>query len=48
MEDGDGSLRSIISTLDKVYCGATTYTMLLNKLNSLQQGYDEPAKEFYE
>ena len=48
MVDGDGSLKSIMSTLDQVYGGATTYTMLLNKLNSIQQGYAEPAKDYYE
>ena len=35
MVDGDGSLKSIMSTLDQVYGGATTYTTLLNKLNSM-------------
>ena len=48
MEDGDRSLRSVMSTLDQVYGGATTYTTLLNKLNSVQQGYDETAKDYYE
>ena len=48
MVDGDGSLKSIMSTLDQVYGGATTYTTLLNKLNSIQQGYAEPAKDYYE
>ena len=48
MEDGDGSLRSVMSALDQVYGGATTYTTLLNKLNSVQQGYDETAKDYYE
>ena len=48
MEDGDGSLKSIMSTLDQVYGGATTYTTLLDKLNSIQQGYDEAAKDYYE
>ena len=47
MEDGDGSLKSVMSTLDQVYGGATTYTTLLNKLNSVQQGYDETAKDYY-
>ena len=42
MVDGDGSLKSIMSTLDQVY------TMLLNKLNSVQEGYAEPAKDYYE
>ena len=48
MEDGDGSLKSVMSTLDQVYGGATTYTTLLNKLNSVQQGYDKTAKDYYE
>ena len=47
MVDGDGSLKSIMSALDQVYGGATTYTMLLNKLNSIQQVYAEPAKDYY-
>ena len=48
MVDGDGLLKSIMSTLDQVYGGATTYTTLLNKLNSIQQGYAKPAKDYYE
>ena len=48
MEDGDGSLKSVMSTLDQVYGGATMYTTLLNKLNSIQQGYDETTKDYYE
>ena len=48
MVDGDGSLRSVMSVLDQVYGGATTYTTLLNKLNSIQQGYAESAKDYYE
>ena len=48
MVDGDGSLKSIMSTLDQVYGGTTTYTTLLNKLNSVQQGYAESAKDYYE
>ena len=48
MEDGDGSLKSVMSALDQVYGGATTYTTLLNKLNSVQQGYDKTAKDYYE
>ena len=46
MVDGDGSLKSIMSALDQVYGGATTYTTLLNKLNSVQQGYAEPTKDY--
>ena len=48
MVDRDGSLKSIMSALDQVYGGATTYTTLLNKLNNIQQGYAEPAKDYYE
>ena len=48
MVDGDGSLKSVMSTLDQVYGGTTTYTTLLNKLNSIQQGYTESAKDYYE
>ena len=44
MVDGDGSLKSIMSALDQVYGGATTYTTLLNKLNSIQQGYAEACQ----
>ena len=47
MVDSDGSLKSIMSALDQVYGGTTTYTTLLNKLNSVQQGYAEPAKDYY-
>ena len=47
MVDGDGSLKSIMSALDQVYGGTTTYTTLLNKLNSIQQGYAEPTKDYY-
>ena len=48
MLDGDGSLKSVMSALDQVYGGATTYTTLLNKLNGIQQGYNERAKDYYE
>ena len=48
MLDGDGSLKSVMSALDQVYGGATTYTTLLNKLNGIQQGYNECAKDYYE
>ena len=48
MLDGDGSLKSVMSTLDQVYGGATMYTTLLNKLNGIQQGYNERAKDYYE
>ena len=36
MDDGDGSLRSIMEVLDSVYGGATTYSMLMSKLNMIQ------------
>ena len=48
MEDGDGSLKSIMTTLDQVYGGATMYTALLHKLNSIQQAHGEMAKDYYE
>ena len=48
MEDGDGSLKSIMMALDQVYGGATMYTTLLHKLNSIQQAHSEPAKDYYE
>ena len=48
MADGDGSLKSVMSALDQVYGGATTYTTLLNRLNSIQQGYNKCAKDYYE
>ena len=48
MEDGDGSLKSIMTTLDQVYGGATTYTTLLHKHNSIQQTHGEMAKDYYE
>ena len=33
IDDGDGSLRSIMEVLDSVYGGATTYSALMSKLN---------------
>ena len=48
IEDGDGSLKSIMTALDQVYGGATTYTTLLHKLNSIQQAHGELAKDYYE
>ena len=47
MEDGNGSLKSIMTALDQVYGGATTYTALLHKLNSIQQAHGELAKDYY-
>ena len=46
--DGDGSLRSIMEVLDSVYDGATTYSALMSKLNTIQQGNREAAKDYYE
>ena len=48
MEDGNGSLKSIMMALDQVYGGATTYTALLHKLNSIQQAHGELAKDYFE
>ena len=47
MEDGDGSLKSIMTALDQVYRGATMYTALLHKLNSFQQAHGKLAKDYY-
>ena len=48
MDDGDGSLRSIMEVLDSVYGGATTYSTLMSKLNMIQQGNREVAKDYYD
>ena len=48
MDDGDGSLRSIMEVLDTVYGGAATYSVLISKLNTIQQGNREAAKDYYE
>ena len=48
MDDRDGSLHSIMEVLDSVYGGATTYSALMNKLNTIQQGNREAAKDYYE
>ena len=48
IEDSDGSLKNIMTALDQVYGGTTPYTTLLNKLNSVKQANDEPAKDYYE
>ena len=48
MDDGDGSLHSIMEVLDLVYSGATTYSALMSKLNTIQQGNGEAAKDYYE
>ena len=48
MDDGDSSLRSIMEVLDSVYGGATTYSALMSKLNTVQQGNGESAKDYYE
>ena len=47
MEDGNGSLKSIVIALDQVYGGTTMYTALLHKLNSIQQDNGEMAKDYY-
>ena len=48
MDDRDGSLRSIMEVLDSVYGGATMYSALMSKLNTVQQGNGELAKDYYE
>ena len=48
MDDGDGSLCSIMEVLNSVYGGATTYSALMSKLNTIQQGNGEVAKDYYE
>ena len=48
MDDGNGSLRSIMEVLDSVYGGATTYSALMSKLNTVNQGNRESAKDYYE
>ena len=48
MEDGDRSLKGIMIALDQVYRGATMYTALLYKLNSIQQAHGKLAKDYYE
>ena len=35
MDDGNGSLPSIMEVLDLVYGGATTYSVLMSKLNMI-------------
>ena len=48
MDDRNSSLRSIMEVLDSVYGGATTYSALMSKLNTIQQGNREAAKDYYE
>ena len=48
MDDGDGSLHSIMKVLDSVYGGATTYGALMSKLNTITQGNREVANDYYE
>ena len=48
MDDRDGSLHSIMEVLDLVYGGATMYSALMSKLNTIQQGNEEAAKDYYE
>ena len=47
MEDGDGSLKSIMTALDQVYRGVTMYTALLHKLTSIQQAHGKLTKDYY-
>ena len=46
MDDGDGTLRCIMTALDHVYGGATLYHQMMNKLNNISQGSSEPAKDY--
>ena len=48
MDIGDSSLHSIMEVLHSVYGGATTYSVLMSKLNMIQQGNREAAKDYYE
>ena len=48
MDDRDGSLCSIMEVIDLVYIGATMYSILMSKLNTIQQGNGEVAKDYYE
>ena len=47
MDDGDGPLQSIMEVLDSVYSGVTMYSTLMSKLNMIQQGNGEAAKDYY-
>ena len=47
MDDGDGSLHSIMEVLDSVYSGTSTYSALMSKLNTITQGNGEAAKDYY-
>ena len=48
MDDGDGSLHCIITALNHVCGGATSFWQMINKLNNIAQGNGEPAKDYYE
>ena len=48
MDDGNGSLHRIMEALDSMYGGSTMYSTLMNKLNTIQQGNGEAAKDYYE
>ena len=48
MDDGDGTLRCIMTALDHMYGGATSYRQMMNKLNKMAQGQSEPVKDYYE
>ena len=43
---GKGSFCSIMEVLDSVYGGATMYSVLINKLNTMQQGNGEATKDY--
>ena len=47
MDNGDGTLRCIMTALDHVYGGATSYWQMMNKLNNMAQGQSESAKDYY-
>ena len=48
MDDGDGTLQCIMTALDHMYGGATSYQQMMNKLNNMAQGQSEPVKDYYE
>ena len=48
MDDGDGSLQCIMTALDQVYGGGTSFRQLSNRLSNVSQGNGELAKDYYE
>ena len=48
MEDGDGSLRCIMTALDQICGRATSFRQMINKLNNMTQGNSKPARDYYE